>query len=94
MNQFATLGLLPDLTIYIDVKPKVGLDRIVQNKRNINRLDSESIDFHNKVYQGYQEVLKIFPERIKVINGDDDINTVYMNVYHAVLSFLEKNNGR
>lgn len=89
INQFATEGLLPDLTVYIDVKPEVGLNRIIVNNRNQNRLDLENINFHHLVHQGYREVNKMFPDRFQIINGEQDITSVNKDVEKVVLSFLE-----
>lgn len=76
LNQFAIESLLPDLTIFIDVPPSIGLKRVFSNGRKVDRLDLETIAFHEKVYQGYKEVIKKFPDRIKVIDGTKPIETV------------------
>lgn len=76
LNQFAIESLLPDLTIFIDVPPSIGLKRVFSNGRKVDRLDLETIAFHEKVYQGYKEVIKKFPDRIKVIDGTQPIETV------------------
>lgn len=71
INDFAIAGMRPDLTIFIDVRPEVGLERINNDtEREINRLDLEKLSFHQHVYTGYQELVKKYPERIKVINGE------------------------
>ena len=70
MNLIATNGLLPDATIYVDVRPEVGLSRIKTNNREQNRLDLEKLTFHQKVYDGYSEVAKKFKNRFRVINGE------------------------
>ena len=58
INQFATGGLLPDLTLYFDVEAETGLSRIAKNhNREVNRLDLEAIDFHRKVREGFQILL-------------------------------------
>lgn len=89
MNNFATSGFLPGLTIYIDVKPEVGLKRIKDNHRNINRLDLEQLSFHEQVYRGYQEVAKRFPERICVVPGELPQDDVYNEVKRVILEYLE-----
>ena len=70
MNLMATNGLLPDVTIYVDVRPEVGLSRIKSNNREQNRLDLEKLSFHQNVYDGYHKVAEMFKERFKVINGE------------------------
>ncbi len=76
MNLMATNGLLPDATIYIDVKPEVGLSRIKSNHREQNRLDLEKMSFHEKVYEGYYLVSKMFEDRFNVVNGDQERENV------------------
>ena len=50
INQFAIDGLLPDMTIYLDVPVEIGLARVNENRQGkIDRLDKESISFHQKV---------------------------------------------
>ena len=90
INLYATAGLLPDLTILIDERAEVGLQRIKDNNRDFNRLDLEKINFHEKVRQGYLEVLKKFPERIVKVNGERTIDEVYQDVYNIV---IQKING-
>lgn len=71
INQFATEGLDPDVTLYIDVPAEVGIQRIHANldEREYNRLDQEKLDFHEKVRAGYQQLAKANPERIVVVDG-------------------------
>ena len=65
INEFAIGDTMPDLTIFFDIDPEVGLARIMKNdEREQNRLDKESIDFHHKVYEGYQEIIRRYPNRI------------------------------
>lgn len=70
INHFATEGLVPDLTLFLDVDVKEGLSRIQKNRSNqmLDRLDKESQSFHERVYSGYQEVVARYPDRISVIN--------------------------
>lgn len=77
VNQFATNGLLPDVTIYVDVHPEIGLARIKSNNREENRLDLEKLDFHKRVYEGYYQVSQMFKDRFKVINGENSKEQVY-----------------
>lgn len=85
MNLFATQGLLPDITILIMVKPEIGLERIKQFRSNeINRLDIEGMKLQSVVYNGYIDISKRFPERIIVIDGNLDIETVFKNIVIAI----------
>lgn len=83
MNLFATDGILPDLTIFFDVKPEVALKRITGD-REINRLDLESLEFHQKVYEGYLQICKKYPNRIVKIDASLPVEDVYNQVYTIV----------
>ena len=77
INDFATSKIEPDLTIFLDVKPQVGLNRIAKERAGQeDRLEQEKLNFHQKVYQGYQEVIKAHPERIKVVDANKPFNFV------------------
>ena len=88
INLYATSGVLPDLTILIDQDPKVGLARIKKNDRDTDRLDVETITFHENVRKGYLEVANRFPERIKIVNGERTIDEVYKDVLKIVIEKL------
>lgn len=80
LNEFAIEGLLPDLTLYFDLSPEIGLSRINQDKsREINRIDLENNDFHEKVRNGYLELVKRF-DRMVVIDAEKDQETVFEQV--------------
>lgn len=90
MNLIATNGLLPDATIYIDVRPEVGLSRIKTNNREQNRLDLEKISFHQNVYDGYHTVAEMFKERFKVINGEQTREEVLSDTIEVLDSIINK----
>ena len=59
INKFAIDEYMPDLNLFFDVSPEVGLARINRNKdREVNRLDLEKMDFHHKVRKGIQNYMK------------------------------------
>ncbi|GAE94156.1 thymidylate kinase [Gracilibacillus boraciitolerans JCM 21714] len=89
INQFAIADQMPDLTLFFDIHPKEGLARIHNNKeREQNRLDLESLQFHNQVYQAYQQLLLKFPERIERIDANFDIIEVEANAYNKIKAKL------
>ncbi|MDD4070587.1 MAG: dTMP kinase [Candidatus Izemoplasmatales bacterium] len=76
INYFAVEDAFPDLTIFVDVRPEVGLKRVFQTpNREVNRLDLENMKFHEMIYQGYKELMKKY-DRIKMVNGEQDIELV------------------
>ncbi|KIL34934.1 thymidylate kinase [Cohnella kolymensis] len=70
INRFATEGCMPDLTIYLDLDPEIGLKRIQNNRdREMDRLDLESLAFHRRVREAYLLVAEQFKERIVTIDA-------------------------
>jgi len=86
INQFATEGLEPDVTLYIDVPAEVGIQRIHANldEREYNRLDQEKLAFHEKVRAGYQHLAQANPERIVVVDGTMSRESVAEACYHII----------
>ncbi|KRM34332.1 thymidylate kinase [Lactobacillus intestinalis DSM 6629] len=77
INDFATGGIMPDLTIFLDVKPEIGLARIEKLRAGQeDRLEQEKLAFHKKVYAGYQEVNKRYADRIAVVDASQSLDDV------------------
>ncbi len=89
MNMFATSGLLPDLTIYLLVKPEVGLSRKSKQKE-LDRLEKENNSFHHQVYDGYLELIPKFKDRVKVVNGEGSIESVTAEVLKVIDDYINK----
>lgn len=78
INQFAIESMMPKLTLYFDVAPEIGLERISKNKgREVNRLDLEKLEFHQMVRQGYQLLAERFSDRIVTIDASKQLEAVY-----------------
>jgi dTMP kinase len=91
INEFATEKKMPSLTIYFDIEPEEGLKRIAaNNKREINRLDQEEMDFHHRVKEGYSKVIEKYRERFLMINASKDFDTVYASVKGELTGYLKK----
>ena len=91
INLFATENTWPDLTLLFDIKPEIGLARISANaNREVNRLDLEKLDFHNKVRESFLQLAKRWPERFVIIDASLDRETVAKNTMEAILSRLCK----
>lgn len=91
VNSFA-LKYMPDLTIFIDVTPEVALKRMCNNdrKEKSDRLDKEAIDFHQRVYSGYLEVVKMYPDRVVRVDGNQPLDKVIEDCLKIVLNYLGK----
>lgn len=89
MNLFATESILPKRTIFFDITPEEGLQRVYSNEdREVNRLDLEDIQFHKKVYEGYNEICQKFPERIAKIDASQSIENVLDQVLVKIREVL------
>jgi len=88
INRFAIGNKLPDLTIFFDVPPKVGLDRVFSNTRKVDRLDLETLEFHEKVYEGYKILSKRFEDRFVTIDGQNPVETVIEDTIQILKTYL------
>lgn len=80
LNEFATDGLKPDLTLYFDIEVEEGLARIAANSdREVNRLDMEGLDLHQKVREGYLSLLEKEADRIVKIDASLPLDQVIAN---------------
>lgn len=90
INEFAIQDTWPDLTLLFDVAPEIGLQRIAANSgREQNRLDMEKLPFHQKVYEGYQEVMRRYPERIVKIDAANSLDEVVADALEAIKKGME-----
>ena len=86
INLFATENTWPDLTLLFDIEPSLGLARINKNAdREVNRLDLEKIEFHNRVRQTFLELAKRFPERCVIIDASKSVDEVAKATLDAIV---------
>lgn len=91
INQFAIKELMPSLTLFLNIEPKKGLERIDANKdRERNRLDLEEMKFHELVYDGYHLLLEKYPDRIKSINAYQSIEKVVSAALEQIMAHLQE----
>ncbi len=76
---YATGGLIPDLTILLDLAPEVGLERRLADG-GLNRLDAYDIEFHHRVRAGYLELMKANPDRWVMIDANQDFDQVQSEI--------------
>lgn len=90
INKHAIDGLFPDVTIFFDLKPEIGLARINANSgREINRLDVEKMEFHLKVREAFLSLAKIYPERYAIIDASKSPEEVVEEAYDAIKAKLK-----
>jgi len=85
MNEAATGGLVPDLTILLYVKPEIGLARVKGRNEGFDRLDEESLKFHQEVCAAYLAMSVADKDRKWImINAQESLKTVCENVWISV----------
>ena len=91
VNLFATENTWPDLTLLFDIKPEVGLARIASNaSREVNRLDLEKLEFHNKVRDAFLALAKKYPDRYVIIDASQSRDEVAKATLEAIMNRLCK----
>ena len=92
INRFAIGEYMPDLSILFDLDPKIGLERINSNEhREINRLDLEKIDFHERVRSGYNIVYENNKDRIIKIDAEQSKENVIKQIKNILKSKIWTN---
>jgi dTMP kinase len=92
LDRIACRGLKPDLTILVDVDAEASLARA--RARNVaephpeTRMDDQSLDFHRKVWEAYHALAAAEPERVKMVNGRADIDTIEREVWSIVSAYV------
>lgn len=82
MRTYATNGLNPDLTVYLDIDPGIGLERATD--QGADRIEQESIEFHRRVRKGYRAIGATEPERFKVIDASGKPDEVEALVWEHI----------
>lgn len=88
INSFALNGIMPDLTLFFDLPPEKGILR-KKNEKELDRLESEKLDFHVNVYEGYKKLCSQYPDRIKVISADDTVENINRQVIEIIDGLLK-----
>lgn len=88
ITHFATGGLQPDLTFFLDIEVSAGLARRESGQVEMNRMDLQQIAFYERVYQGYETLIKEDPQRWRRIDADQSIRAVQDQLQNTWLTFI------
>lgn len=91
LNNIAVNSLKPDLTLLFDVSTETAQQRVGREK---DRLESSGLDFHRRVRNGYLELQKEEPNRIKLINANNSIENVYEQTKNTIINLLREKRGK
>ncbi len=92
LERIACRGLKPDLTLLVDVDAEASLARA--RARNAaaphceTRLDDESIEFHRAVWHAYHALAAAEPERVKIVDGRQDVDAIERAVWQIVSAYV------
>ncbi|RMF58161.1 MAG: dTMP kinase [Calditrichaeota bacterium] len=76
LNSFATSGVIPYKTFFIDITPREAYRRHKEAQRGRDRLEKEEISFYEAIREGFLKIAKENPERFIVIDGERPIHEV------------------
>ena len=89
LNLFATNKMLPTLTFILDIDPKIAYDRIV--KKDIDRMESEGVDFLSNISNGYKIIAKSNPERCRMIMcKDKGKHVIHEEILNIINDYIKK----
>lgn len=92
LDGIACRGLKPDLTILVDVDAEASLARA--RARNLaephceTRMDDQSLEFHQRVYEAYHALAAAEPQRVKLVNGRNDMDAIEQEVWSVVSRYV------
>ncbi len=85
---FATQGLEPDLTLYLDIDPLIGLQRVKKIGAGQDRLESEKIEFHHAVRTSYLQIAEQEKERVAIIDASQSPEDVFKQALSLIDAHL------
>ena len=86
LNDIATNGIKPDLTIVFDIDSEIAQKRLQGEK---DRLEAGGLEFHKKLRHGYLDIAKNDPKRVKVIDANQSIESVFKDTLKVIEEFLK-----
>lgn len=87
LNEFALQGIMPDLTIHLDLPARVGIGR-KKDQKELDRMEMEALDFHERVAEGYRTLAKNAPDRIYTIDATLDIETIHEEIVSKIKEIM------
>ena len=94
ISQFATCGLRPDLIVYLDLDVTGGLARRYNAHQSeageLNRMDQQTVEFYQRVRQGYFEMIASDPQHWRVIEASSPSAVVHKSVRSEVLPVVDE----
>jgi len=84
LNKKTTQGISPELTFLLDIDPELAKKR----SKEKDRIENEEIAFHQRVRQGYLKIARLYPNRVKIINGQENIEDIHLAIIRILSEYL------
>lgn len=91
INEYALNGLVPDITFYLDIDPKLSILRKL-NQSNLDRIENENLEFHNKVYEGYKRIVQMYPKRIFKLDATQSKEDLHIQILNILKKIFKEGN--
>lgn len=88
INSYAIQGIMPQLTIHLDLPAKVGISR-KKDQKDLDRMELQALDFHERVAQGYRDLATLDPNRIKTVDATLSIDEIHEIIVEYVRDILK-----
>lgn len=85
---FSTSDLIPDLTFYLDIDPKIGFERVRKERGKGDRIEQETLEFHTRIRDCYLALAEKEPHRIFVLDATDSIEEIHQTALEIVHGLL------
>ncbi|NJK64933.1 MAG: dTMP kinase, partial [Synechococcaceae cyanobacterium SM2_3_1] len=85
INQMATQGLQPDLTLWLNLPPEIGLARVQERRRTLDQMEQQDLHFHDRLHQGFAQLAAAEPRRIREVNALRPIEMIAAEIENIVI---------
>ena len=91
INRFATGGLQPDVTIVLQIDYAEGLRRKnIQYSGQLDRMEQQAGSFHQRVHDGFSQIVEWDPERVRMVDGGKSPHEVHTMIMEALKPWLNR----
>lgn len=90
INKWATQGLLPDITFFLDIPEELGLKRVDKSRNIRDKIEKDGEIFQKKVREGYYKLAKLFPKRYRIIDANRNEDLIQKDIRKEVDKFIRK----
>lgn len=89
INKYAIDDIIPDITIFLQLKPEQGIER-KKNQAELDRMEAQKNSFHKRVYDGYTRLAKNNRKRIKIVDAAGTIDDVHLKIISLIEDMIRK----